>query len=418
MIVVLSIIGFLLLSFFIYKQALSTPANLRSYYWAGMSLKVLAGLSLGMVYSYYYAIGDTFEYFKDAKRVLIFFDESEVDYMAFVFGGVVPDALSEVLSFSQDRSQLFVRLLSLVAIFSFANYWVVAIYMSIISFFGCWYLVNQIINYQEKGSLAAILAFVFIPSFIFWSSGVIKESLAVGGLTFLAGIFLRAYAGKKILLIEWFLFVVSLFVLWRLKYYWAALFLPSAFSAWVVHRCASKWVALKSYDVVIWIGVMGAMILLVAQFHPNFYFSRIAEVIADNYYAYAQSSQTPTIHYHELQANWSSLLINAPWALFSSLFRPMVFEVTSLFQLVIALENTVLFFLIFLSIKNATAFWKSKDHLLLISTAAFIISLATFLALSTPNFGTLSRYRIAFIPFLFYLLLYFPSQQLRIKLKI
>jgi hypothetical protein len=35
----------------------------------------------------------------------------------------------------------------------------------------------------------------------------------------------------------------------------------------------------------------------------------------------------------------------------------------------------------------------------------YVVFLCVFLALSTPNFGTLSRYRIGFTPFLWLLLL-------------
>lgn len=418
MIVFLSIIGLLITVYLIYQRSLSIQQNLKIYYWFGLLLKVVAGLSLGLVYTYYYSVGDTFGYFDDAKNVLLVFDESKADFLSFVFGGVAPIELEDVLNFSQDRSQLFVRVLSVIALFSFSNYWVTAVYLSIISFFGCWYLLSQIINYQEKGSLTAAVAFLFTPSFLFWGSGVIKESLAIGALMFLAGVFLRAYAGRKLSLLEWCFAVLSLFVLWRLKYYWGALFLPSAFTAWLVHRWTIKKTQLKTYDVLIWVGVMSIVTLIVTQLHPNFYFSRIAGVIVDNYYAYAQSSQEPTIHYNDLQPHWSSLLTNAPWALFSSLFRPMFFEINSLFQAVVALENALLILLIFINFKNISQLWHSADRLLLISVVAFIIFLATFLALSTPNFGTLSRYRIAFLPFLFYLLLYFPSQRFRIKLKI
>ncbi|MCB0487525.1 MAG: hypothetical protein R2820_00175 [Cyclobacteriaceae bacterium] len=418
MIVFLSIIGLLAAVYFVHQQSLSIQQNLKIYYWLGMSLKVAAGFSLGLVYTYYYSIGDTFEYFNDVENVLLVFEKSKGDFLAFVLGGIVPNELNDILNFSQDRSQLFVRLLSLIGLFSFGNYWVTAAYMSILSFFGCWYLVSQIISYQAKGSLAAILAFLFIPSFLFWSSGVIKESLAIGALMFLAGAFLKAYAGQKFILIEWCLIILSLFILWRLKYYWGALFLPSAFTAWFVHRLTMSQTKLRSYDVLIWISVMSIMILIVTQLHPNFYFTRIAGVISDNYYAYAQSSQEPTIHYNNLQPNWSSLLINSPWALFSSLFRPMLFEITTLFQGVVAMENALFVFLIFINFKNVSQIWRSADRLLLISIIVFIIFLATFLALSTPNFGTLSRYRVAFIPFLFYLLLHVPSQRFRIKLKI
>jgi hypothetical protein len=40
----------------------------------------------------------------------------------------------------------------------------------------------------------------------------------------------------------------------------------------------------------------------------------------------------------------------------------------------------------------------------LCSVVLYVVALCVFLALSTPNFGTLSRYRISFLPLLFLLI--------------
>jgi hypothetical protein len=44
--------------------------------------------------------------------------------------------------------------------------------------------------------------------------------------------------------------------------------------------------------------------------------------------------------------------------------------------------------------------------ILFLATASYCIVLCVFLALSTPNLGTLSRYRVGFLPFLIFLLAY------------
>ena len=134
-------------------------------------------------------------------------------------------------------------------------------------------------------------------------------------------------------------------------------------------------------------------------------------VIVDNYNAYTQVSIIgPFVNYTDLNPNWGSIVLNSPWALISGLFRPFVFEINSLFQLVISIENTLLLLLSVYNMKYLTRIPYSSNRLLIVSALVYIILLAIFLTLSTPNFGTLSRYRIGFLPFLFCLLLYYPSQ--------
>jgi hypothetical protein len=44
--------------------------------------------------------------------------------------------------------------------------------------------------------------------------------------------------------------------------------------------------------------------------------------------------------------------------------------------------------------------------LLITAVVLYIVLLAALLALSSPNFGALSRYKVAFVPFFVYLLLW------------
>jgi hypothetical protein len=108
------------------------------------------------------------------------------------------------------------------------------------------------------------------------------------------------------------------------------------------------------------------------------------------------------IHYQNLEPTVTSLLVNAPWALFSGLFRPFPWEAKTVFQLLVSVENGLLLILLIVSVKSI-ARCKTIDCLIIWSAAVYIVLLCTFLALSAPNFGTLSRYRVCFLPFLFFL---------------
>jgi hypothetical protein len=129
------------------------------------------------------------------------------------------------------------------------------------------------------------------------------------------------------------------------------------------------------------------------------------EVIVSNYNIF-QSISAPEdlIHYGALEPTPISLLKNAPLALFSGFFRPFITEVHNPLQVFSALENLILLFFLGSAILGVKKIITTRYRMLLFSIVAYSMVLCIFLALSTPNFGTLSRYRVGFLPFLVFLL--------------
>ena len=242
----------------------------------------------------------------------------------------------------------------------------------------------------------------FFPTAVFWSAGLIKESVAMACLFFLSVIVIKIWRKENLGWIEVIAAVVGLWILWNLKYYYAAIFLPVVFTSLVLRFVLSKF-HLKSLfaKVVLWFFVFIVPLLLVSLLHPNFYPERFMEVVVSNYCDFhAISDQEDLIQYHSLKATPWSILRNAPWALLSGLFRPFLTDARTLFQYAAAVENTILLLLMLTAFMQTRKLIRSEHRLLLFTIIIYIILLCVFLALSTPNFGTLSRYRVGFLPFL------------------
>jgi hypothetical protein len=141
--------------------------------------------------------------------------------------------------------------------------------------------------------------------------------------------------------------------------------------------------------------------------HPNFYLYRFLEVVMVNHDAFVPlSSNQNLIHFYELRPTVSSMAINAPWALMSGIFRPFIGEGQGTLGLIASLEN-------FLILILAVSFvWINRKRIrepltvLFLTAMSYCVVLCVFLALSTPNLGTLSRYRVGFLPFLIFILAY------------
>ena len=381
-------------------------SSLRKFFWPALVLKLAGGICLGLVYSYYYSTGDTFNYFHDGVKLASLARTDAASYFGFLWTGDESFPISSELIYKQPRAMFLSKVTSLFGLLTADNYWMIALYFSAISFFSAWSLVQKINRLFEGVQPAAILSFLFFPSVVFWSAGVIKESLAMAALFFLSLIFLKVWKREKLHWTEWLLMLTSLWLLWSLKYYYLAIFLPVVFTTLTLQYLLTKFTLKRlTSKVLLWFLIFTIPILLVSLLHPNFYYERFMEVVVSSYYEFqAISSPDDLIHYNALNATLLSLLKNSPWALFSGLFRPFITEVSTAMQSFSALENLVLLTLTAGALTQIKKLVNSRHRLLLFAIVMYSILLCIFLALSTPNFGTLSRYRVGFLPYFVFLL--------------
>jgi hypothetical protein len=135
--------------------------------------------------------------------------------------------------------------------------------------------------------------------------------------------------------------------------------------------------------------------------HPNFHLDRLLTVIVENNQLY----KGDIIQYHNLSPDWPSMLINSPLALWSGLFRPISFwGSASADTMAASVENLLLLVLVVWKLKTLRM-PMTENRVVVFTTLMYILVLCIFLALSTPNLGTLSRYRVGFLPFFVFVIL-------------
>ena len=383
---------------------LKQSGQMRTIFWPALAVKIFAGLAVGWIYFYYYGRGDTIAYWYDGKLVAEKIVSDPLSTLNFYWddGAFQWDGLMN----HRPRSLFFVKISGLLAFLCGGSYWMMALIISFCSFLGAWYLCVKAICFFPDSRLPAILAFLFYPSAVFWSSGLIKESLGLGALYFLSGIILMLINQRKVQGWEWAVALVSLWISWNLKYYWVGVFIPIAITTVLVIMIKSFKPAFKRYELSIWIGLFILLLLGASSIHPNFYPSRILWVIWENNLEFmALTNSSNAIHYHDLGPSFNSMLLNVPQALVSGIFRPFVWEAHNVTSMAAGIENLVLVIITLMAIPSVHKLVSSPNRILVLALLAYILILATLLALSTPNLGTLSRYKVGFLPFLVYLLL-------------
>ena len=364
----------------------------------------MAGICLGVLYHFYYSGGDTLIYFQDATVLAQLASDNPAEYLKALTNPDHP-ILSMLKYGDVPRALFFVKVLSLINLLTASHYWLSGLYLSLFSFTGCWMLANQLSVTFPNTGLASTLAFLLLPSFVFWSSGIIKESVAIAALSICLFGFLRWIKNAKIQ--NLFIILLTWLLLWKLKYYYAGVLAAVMFPTVVIVLINRRYEKIKRSTMFpVWVGSMIIAVLAIRLLHPNFYFSRILEVVVENYDLYAEKTFSENlIQFYDLHPSLISLLINAPWALFSGLFRPLVFEGGSLIKILAGVENTMLLFLAIGCLSNMRRHHLKFHPEIVAAAGVYIAVMATFLALSVPNLGSLVRMKAGFLPFFWYMLL-------------
>lgn len=401
-----AVINVLVLSFMAFVIWKKDDSSVRSFFWPALTLKLAAGICVGLVYTLYYDSGDTISYFQNGILLADLARDNILSYAKFLWSGNATTAIVAPLAELQPRALFMVKIVSIVNLISHDNYWISSLYLSFVCFLAAWMLVKEIITINATIRNVALVGFLFFPSVVFWSSGLLKESLAMASLFFLAYGVLRRWKRKPLSPWQWMLIPVALWLLWRLKYYYLAVFFPVGFAFLLTDLVLAGRPGVRSYVyLLIWSSAFIVPLLILSHVTPNFYPSRFLEVVHTSYKEFhAASSVDDLIFYESFQPTIVSVLEHAPKALFSGLFRKLPWEVSTFPQLLSSLENIILLLLSLAAVTGMPRLFRSGHKLLLFSLALYCISLCLFLSLSTPNFGTLSRYRIGFLPFFFLLI--------------
>lgn len=391
-------IMFLIMLIVILKRYYSEE-TVNRYVLPAVFLKITAGIAMGLIYSHYYLGGDTHQYFNDAVALRELAINNTGDFLNYIFKNQVPNYIQLNYPLDEPRAFLFSKICAIINIISFDSYYLLSTYLSLFSVTGFIYLANQTIKAFPRYKNEAVIAFLAFPSVVFWSSGVIKETIAVGTLAFIFGLIIKYFISEnntKIKFLDILLFIACILLSWFLKYYFIGILIATFLPTILFSKLNSR--VKKNQKWILWSALFLITIGVVTLTRYNFQLNNIPNVVFENAEAFVnKSNQGDYIQYPSKSNAWTSILINSPIALFSGLFRPSLFEVDSIFKLVSAIENSLLFIFLIISLSTIPKILKSKYKFWIISGLSYIIILAIFLALSTPNFGTLVRYKSGFL---------------------
>ncbi|MGV3504418.1 MAG: hypothetical protein ACO1O1_11965 [Adhaeribacter sp.] len=399
------------LIFWLWRAQRKAGAGLKMIFFPALGFKLLCGIGLGLLYQYYYGGGDTFRYHEQSLFLYDYFLDNPRAYLQL---WLTDRFESETVRTSMiypwySNSYFMVIWLSLLDIFTGGRYYLNSLYFSLFSFWGAWQLVRAVALVFPKWPQAAVAAFLFLPSVVFWSSGINKETIYLGALClFLASVLQGVHApGRK----PWVYgagLLAAAYVLWKIKFYFAAVIFPLAASYALLTWLNGRFPLLRSGRIqVLCFGLLlAATAGLVSQFHHVFqldYF--LSELLESHQVILSASAGKPVLQFPGLQPSLGSVLAHAPLAAFYAAFRPFIWEGEGWLYVFAGLENLLVLAAGAWVLVRTLLAGKRPGNWFLLILILYCLVIAALIGLSTPNVGSLSRYKTAFQPFLVFVLL-------------
>ncbi len=362
-------------------------------------LKVLAGIFYGWIGVYYGELAqmvDTWSYhYQSLTEYQILLNEPKVFFSTLTghtyesgYGGFFS---TESSWWNDLKGIFFIKILALLNLFSFGNYYVNVIFYSFITLFGpvAFYRVAKDVF---KGPALALLAATFlVPSFLYWTSGIHKDGFIFLGLAIIIYHTYYALKENKLTIHRLLYIAFGLLMVVALRNFLIIILAP-ALVAWIL----SARLKTKPHLTFLGLYLLFALLFFFSKYiHPALDFPA---AVAERQQAFLSLSGGSAVAVNNLEPTLGGFIKNAPQAISLAAIRPYPTDVRHLLSLAAAVEITVILFLlaVFLFVHKKI---KTLSPFVLFCLA-FSFSALLMIGYTVNFLGAIVRYRSIVLPFL------------------
>jgi hypothetical protein len=398
------------------------------YFKWGLFAKVFAGLAFCAVYLFYYEGGDTIYYYRGAKALFNMAGKDFGTFLSLLAGNTSaenfaqfdmttgwPTYFRDANSFAVNRFSVPFYMLGL------GSYLGTTIALNVFLYTGIWEFykfVNKIYPTYYKQTAIALL---FIPSVVFWGSGLLKDGYCfVGGLMIFV-LFHRLFFEKKKILQNIILFIIWAYIVIAIRpFIFYTAFATSLI--WVgfgsINKIKSNFIRTLVLPVIITIiWVIGSVGII-----------QLGQVIGDEYESMDAMLERAWVIQDDLRRSYygpnsfdigsfeptiSGILTKAPQAIMAGIYRPFIWEAGNPLMIISGFENIfLLLFTVLVLFKGGIKYLYNhlRKNPLIFAFFVFAITFAFIVGLTTANFGALVRYRIPLLP-MFLIVLFLSNKK-------
>lgn len=411
------VIVLLIISFFIQVRNIREQPIYR-YYMYGISLKIFSSVVFCLIYIYYYPGGDTISYYETSRALVNLGMKDISSYWQVVSSGT---SNTTYLLFDSstgypwpymffDSQTFFVaKLISPIVFVCFKSYLVTSVVLSWLSYFALWRLYKMLCRYYPFLERRLAYGVLFIPSVLFWSSGILKDTLTFTAVCWFIVAFDGFFIQKRNRIRNMISLLLTVYIMLSIKPYILMSLLPGAlvwgFFSYIL-KIRSKWLryAFIPFVYVVSFGIGYGVLSVLGDNLGKFSIDKMLMTAAvtqkDLRQDYYQGS---SFDIGEFEPTLGGVAQKAPAAIVVGLFRPFVWEARNLVMIVSGMENLVYLIVSFLLVLrlffDPRRFFRIlMNNPLLIFMISYTLLFSVLVGLSTSNFGALVRFKIPFMP--------------------
>ena len=308
-----------------------------------------------------------------------------------------------------ENNYMIVRITAILSFLSFQKYLILNLFFSMLSFSGVWRLYRFFYEQYPHLHKQLAIAILYLPTFVFWSSGILKDPICTGALGWITYALYETFYKKKDIIKNVIILFVAGYLLYVIKVYILISYVP-----FFILFLVLKNVNLVKSKVLRITLVLGLIVLAMGLF------TTVMEQLAGTLGGYGGSDVTKNISIYqkayaeqedvgssfslgvEYDGSVQSLIKIAPAAIIATFYRPFIWESKKISTLLSSFESLIIMFFTLSVLFKAgpVNFVKSiaKDPTIMYCLL-FALLFALFVGATTANFGTLVRYKIQCMPF-------------------
>jgi len=387
------------------------------YYLPALFVKIAGGIGVCLIYTLYYAGGDTVLYFDNGRMLADMFIDNPDKMLPILFRDEISyrewflyDYQASVYPvYTRSVSSFFVlKCTWFLTVFSFNSFIGATILLNVITFPFVWKLYKVFLKEFPTLHKEFALAVFFIPSVAFWGSGLLKDNITFAAVCLYTHAIYTMFVKREKYLVHIFQVLISSYVLTSIKPYIFFALLPGTFiwlAGIMLGGIDNKLVRRATGPIILVVSLISGYMALkliggkLGEYNIETVLNRAVDVQQDLKMEYYGGS---TFDIGDFEATPTSMLAKAHLAITAALFRPFLWEAGNAVMLVSALENfLLLIFTIYLLVKVRVIylFRLVLRHHLLVFSLTFSLFFAFCIGLTTSNFGSMVRYKIPAMPF-------------------
>lgn len=410
-------------------ESVYRDTSLQKSIYKGLSLKILGGLFVTLIFNFYYKGGDIGTYYNEGRILTnLLLENPEYFFRIYFYEPTGTDTELKNLFRSMhymnaSDTRIILKITSIINFFTFNSYLVTTFMFSYISFWCIWKLATLLFELYPDYKKYIIWAFFFTPSLIVWGSAILKDTICFASLCIIHYYLYRIFIQNKFSPFYVFYILLTGYIILTIKLYILLAYAP-CLSFMITQRYKKNIqnvflrILIAPFIIVFSLIVSYFLVTQLGAQKERFSNDKImqtAKIQREYLHAVSKNSQGSSYDLGEMDDNLLGYISKIPTAVNVTLFRPYLWESRNPIMFLSAIESLfVLFITVRLlykrNFKNTIQILSKDINLQFFLLFGLIFSF--FVGVTTYNFGSLVRYKIQGYPFyiLSILLLYYLQE--------